>query len=82
MEIVVHFLGLLELYKQGLVELEQATTFGELRVVWTGGIGRRPLTRTGMAERESRERSGRRRLASSRWRTSTTGDEHETGPEA
>jgi segregation and condensation protein A len=38
MELVVHFLGLLELYKQGLVELEQTTTFGELRVVWTGGL--------------------------------------------
>ncbi len=38
MEVVVHFLGLLELYKQGLVELEQATTFGELRVVWTAAI--------------------------------------------
>ncbi len=38
MEIVVHFLGLLELYKQGLVELEQAITFGELRVCWTGGL--------------------------------------------
>jgi len=38
MEIVVHFLGLLELYKQGLVELEQTTTFGELRVCWTGGL--------------------------------------------
>jgi len=36
MEVVVHFLGLLELYKQGLVELEQASTFGELRVVWAG----------------------------------------------
>jgi segregation and condensation protein A len=36
MEIVVHFLGLLELYKQGLVDLEQTTIFGELRVVWTG----------------------------------------------
>ena len=36
MEIVVHFLGLLELYKQGLVELDQATTFGELKVSWTG----------------------------------------------
>ena len=41
MEIVVHFLGLLELYKQGLVELEQTTTFGELRVCWTGGLSRR-----------------------------------------
>jgi segregation and condensation protein A len=38
MEVVVHFLGLLELYKQGLVELEQVTTFGELRVLWTGGL--------------------------------------------
>jgi len=38
MEVVVHFLGLLELYKQGLVELEQTSTFGELRVSWTGGL--------------------------------------------
>ncbi len=36
LEIIVHFLGLLELYKQGRVELDQATTFGELRVQWTG----------------------------------------------
>jgi hypothetical protein len=42
MEVVVHFLGLLELYKQGLVDLEQATTFGELLVVWTGGLGEGP----------------------------------------
>jgi segregation and condensation protein A len=38
MEVVVHFLGLLELYKQGLVELEQSSTFGELRISWTGGM--------------------------------------------
>jgi segregation and condensation protein A len=38
MELVVHFLGLLELYKQGLIELEQAATFGELCVLWTGGL--------------------------------------------
>jgi segregation and condensation protein A len=36
-EIVVHFLGLLELYKQGLVDLDQPTTFGELTVAWIGG---------------------------------------------
>lgn len=36
MEIVVHFLGLLELYKQGLVDLEQAAIFGELTISWTG----------------------------------------------
>jgi segregation and condensation protein A len=32
LEIVVRFLACLELYKQGLVDLEQATTFGELMV--------------------------------------------------
>jgi segregation and condensation protein A len=32
LEIVVRFLACLELYKQGLVDLEQATTFGELLV--------------------------------------------------
>jgi segregation and condensation protein A len=35
-EIVVHFLGILELYKQGLVELDQVATFGELVVTWVG----------------------------------------------
>lgn len=35
-EIVVHFLGLLELYKQGLVDLDQAETFGDLQVRWLG----------------------------------------------
>ena len=38
MEVVVQFLGLLELYKQGLVELEQATIFGSLKISWTGGL--------------------------------------------
>ncbi|MGC9962986.1 MAG: ScpA family protein [Acidimicrobiales bacterium] len=35
-EVVVHFLGVLELYKQGLVELDQVATFGELVVTWVG----------------------------------------------
>ena len=35
-DVIVHFLAVLELYKQGLVELEQAVTFGELAVTWTG----------------------------------------------
>ena len=34
MEVIVRFLALLELYKQGLVELDQATTFGALEVRW------------------------------------------------
>ncbi len=35
-EIVVHFLALLELYKQELVELDQLGTFAEITVTWTG----------------------------------------------
>ncbi len=34
-EVVVRFLAVLELFKQGVVELEQAVCFGELVVVWT-----------------------------------------------
>jgi len=39
LEIIVHFLALLELYKQGLVDLEQAGSFAELHVLWLGGPG-------------------------------------------
>ena len=36
LEVVIRFLALLELFKQGLVELDQARTFGEITVAWTG----------------------------------------------
>lgn len=36
LEVIVRFLAILELFKQGLVELEQATTFGDIEVVWQG----------------------------------------------
>jgi segregation and condensation protein A len=36
MEVIVHFLSVLELYKQGFVEIDQARTFGELQVEWIG----------------------------------------------
>lgn len=36
LEVIVRFLAVLELYKQGRVEVEQFATFGELTVVWTG----------------------------------------------
>jgi segregation and condensation protein A len=39
LEIIVRFLAVLELYKQGLVELDQTTNFGDLTVTWTGGDG-------------------------------------------
>jgi segregation and condensation protein A len=36
MQVVVRFLALLELYREGKVEVAQAETFGELKVRWTG----------------------------------------------
>ena len=36
-EIIVHFLALLELFKQGRVSLEQGHTFGDLQVAWVEG---------------------------------------------
>ena len=33
-ELIVRFLAVLELYKQGWVELEQALSFGDLHIVW------------------------------------------------
>jgi segregation and condensation protein A len=39
LEIIVRFLALLEMYKQGLVDLEQAATFSDLQVSWLGASG-------------------------------------------
>ncbi|MEZ5322568.1 MAG: segregation/condensation protein A [Microthrixaceae bacterium] len=36
-EIAVRFLAVLELFKQGLIDVDQAGTFGEIGIVWTGG---------------------------------------------
>jgi segregation and condensation protein A len=36
LEVVARFLGLLELYREGLVAFEQVEALGELRVRWTG----------------------------------------------
>lgn len=36
LQVIVRFLAVLELYKEGLVELDQGDTFGELRVRWLG----------------------------------------------
>jgi len=38
-EVVVRFLAVLELFKQGYVELDQPTSFGDLHVIWIGGDG-------------------------------------------
>jgi segregation and condensation protein A len=35
-EVVVRFLAILELYREGRVELQQAATFGEIEVEWRG----------------------------------------------
>jgi len=36
LEIIVRFLAVLELYKRGLVDIDQAGNFGELEIAWVG----------------------------------------------
>ena len=45
LQVIVRFLAVLELYKQGLVEVDQSTTFGELGITWLGAVdGQRPAS--------------------------------------
>jgi segregation and condensation protein A len=39
LEIVVRFLAVLELYKQGLIDIDQFTNFGDITIKWIGGDG-------------------------------------------
>jgi len=39
LEVVVRFLALLELFKQGLVDIDQPVAFGDIEIVWLGGEG-------------------------------------------
>jgi segregation and condensation protein A len=41
--VIVRFLAVLEMYKRGLVDLEQTATFGELTITWMGGDEGAPL---------------------------------------
>lgn len=59
LEVIVRFLALLELYKRGAVELAQATTFGELEVVWLGIPEDPPEPGTGLAEYAGAEAEAR-----------------------
>jgi segregation and condensation protein A len=36
LEVIVRFLALLELFKQGMVELDQPERFGDIEIAWTG----------------------------------------------
>jgi len=38
LDVIVRFLALLELFKQGMIELNQDEVFGEIDVLWTGGL--------------------------------------------
>jgi chromatin segregation and condensation protein Rec8/ScpA/Scc1 (kleisin family) len=40
----------LELFKKGLVDLDQARTFGDIRIVWLGEDGARELGEVGSLE--------------------------------
>ena len=46
MEVVVRFLALLELFKAGAIELEQATRFGDITAAWTGEADADEVVRT------------------------------------
>ena len=37
LDVIVRFLAVLELFKQGLVEVDQADRFADIRIEWTGG---------------------------------------------
>ena len=36
LDVIVRFLAVLELCKQGLVDLDQGSNFGDLHIAWTG----------------------------------------------
>ncbi|MDO8389215.1 MAG: segregation/condensation protein A [Actinomycetota bacterium] len=39
LEVIVRFLALLEMFKQGVIDLDQAERFGDIDIVWIGGDG-------------------------------------------
>jgi len=45
-EVVVRFLAILELFKQGALEIEQAVSFGDINIVWLGVHGNDPKSLT------------------------------------
>jgi segregation and condensation protein A len=47
LQVVVRFLAVLELFKKGLVDLQQPLTFGDIEVVWLGEDGARELGELG-----------------------------------
>lgn len=47
LEVVVRFLAVLEMFKQGLVELDQAASFGDLTVSWIGDVADKELALSG-----------------------------------
>lgn len=38
-DVIVHFLAVLELFKQGFVEIDQPQRFGDIEVIWSGDDG-------------------------------------------
>ena len=37
LDVIVRFLAVLELFKQGMIDLDQPSTFGDLTISWVGG---------------------------------------------
>ena len=38
LEVIVRFLAILELFKQGFVDLDQTERFGDIEIIWTPGV--------------------------------------------
>jgi segregation and condensation protein A len=36
LEVIVHFLAILEMYKQGYIEIDQSEKLGDIQIEWTG----------------------------------------------
>lgn len=45
-EVIVRFLAVLELFKQGVVDIEQFDRFGDIEILWVGGIDLDPDSMT------------------------------------
>ena len=45
-EVIIRFLAVLELYKQGVVDIDQFERFGDLSIRWIGPVDYDPLLTT------------------------------------
>ena len=82
LDVIVRFLAVLELFKQGMVDVDQADRFGDIRIEWTGA----PPTRTprrspSTSTKDDRPMSRRQRPPCGRSRRSCSSPTEPVAPE-